>query len=267
MIQMNVTKWRKYMKKAKKNNSQSYEKFVELLDAIDNKEKTKVYFLLKDGIDVNLTNENGRTPLMAAITTNDLDLVRVVVEAGADLEMKARDKETALLYACRATKNKDIVEYLIDKGADTKARNQYNDNALFISAEYNKNWQITEYLLDTGIYDIDDQGDIQKYTPLMAAARYNDDNTINLLLDKGAKLFTKDKSGWTPIFHAAANEHDDPTNLLMMLRWGPEFLFEKVENKNIRDIAEEAKNPRIAGSLDAILNVFMFAAEVNRKTN
>lgn len=255
------------VKDTKIKKQSSFKNFTELLNAIDQNEKTKVFFLLKEGIDVNLTNENGRTPLMAAIGTNDLNMVKVIVEAGADLEMRARDKETALLYACRVAKNKEIVEYLIDKGADVKARNEYNDDALFIAAEYNKYWQITEFLLDTGHYNINDQGDVQNYTPLMAAARHNDFNTIALLIDRGASLHLKDKSGWTPIFHAAANTNDDPTNMLLMLRKYPELLFECAEKKHIRSIAEEYDNIKIACSIDGIFAVFVLGSKNSESLN
>jgi len=41
----------------------SYESFKELISAIEKNETTKVHFLIKNGADVNATNENGRRHL------------------------------------------------------------------------------------------------------------------------------------------------------------------------------------------------------------
>ncbi len=245
------------MQKTKKRST-SYKKFNELIKAIEKKETTKVYFLLQEGINIDATNENGRTPLMAAITEDDLDLVRIIVEAGADLELQARDKETALLYACRVSRNCDIIDYLIESGADKNARNQYKDNALVIAAEYNPNWEICEYLIKKQKYDVNDQEDIYHYTPLMAAARFNNIDVVNVLIANGANLYAQDKEKWLPIFHAAAHQNDNPMNLIRLLGMEPEQFFYKVGRYTLKKVAKENNNRKIYETLNTFRNIYLF---------
>ena len=74
-----------------------------------------VQILIKDGADPNETDEKGRTALHWAIANNDdLALLRVLLEAGADLDAQDAWRETPLHLA----QSEEAYDLLIEMGAD-----------------------------------------------------------------------------------------------------------------------------------------------------
>jgi DNA-binding response OmpR family regulator len=68
----------------------------------------------EDGkINPNKRNSQGLTPAMAYCYSGDLEMVKELVEGGADLRLKARNGKTCLHYAAHS-KNYELVEYLIN---------------------------------------------------------------------------------------------------------------------------------------------------------
>ena len=55
--------------------------------------------LLKSGADVNMTNKNGLTPLMAAVADDQLKCVKLLIQAGADVKKRDNEDDTALSIA------------------------------------------------------------------------------------------------------------------------------------------------------------------------
>ena len=61
----------------------------------------------------------GSTPLHFSALKGHYDIVRYLVDNGADIHLKDKNKSTAL-YSAETNGHFDIVEYLKDKGADSK---------------------------------------------------------------------------------------------------------------------------------------------------
>ncbi len=243
-------------------DNNDFEKFI---TAITKQDKAKVRKMLEDGFDVNAANENGRTGLMMAVQVGDLNILKMLIKAGANLEQPAKGNETAFLYACRVTKNIKVIEYLIKQGADTKAKTIYGNNALFVAAEYNKNWKVVEYLINTKLYDINDQNCDNEYTPLMAAVRYNTIDVVNVLIEHGANLYAKDQNGWMPILHAGANYDDNPMNLIRLIGLDPSLFFFHVGKENLRQVSKDNHNLNIRMALDSLLSIYLTFAHQKSK--
>jgi len=67
---------------------------------------------------------NGSTPLITAVTFNKQDIVKALIDAGADLSIKNNDGSTPLhsaAFFCRV----EIVQQLIDAKADKSLLNNY----------------------------------------------------------------------------------------------------------------------------------------------
>ncbi len=70
----------------------------------------------EDGeLNPNKRNSQGLTPAMAYCYSGDLEMVKELIENGADLRLKARNGKTCLHYAAHS-KNYELVEYLINNG-------------------------------------------------------------------------------------------------------------------------------------------------------
>jgi len=75
-----------------------------------------VAVLMERGADVDIRGEYGETALMAAAENGKLDLVRLLVEAGADVNAQHEGGWTALAWA-EAEGHTEVVEYLREHGA------------------------------------------------------------------------------------------------------------------------------------------------------
>lgn len=97
--------------------------------SIESKKKLST-FCFKENLDINQELQGGNalwgfysfTPLMYAAFQGDLNLVKELVEKGADLNKKDEFFDsTALMWAASKGQNK-IVEYLLKSGADATYR-------------------------------------------------------------------------------------------------------------------------------------------------
>lgn len=87
--------------------------------------------LLARGDDPNEAGFVGMPPVVLAIVRQDLDLVRLMIAKGADLNARDRSGSTALMWAAfNETGDARIVEELLERGADPAATNQAGETAL-----------------------------------------------------------------------------------------------------------------------------------------
>jgi len=79
--------------------------------------------LIRAGADINTKNSNGWTALMYAASRNNKEAVKMLISAGADVNAKTSDGWTALMKAAHSLLNpKEIVKNLISAGADINAK-------------------------------------------------------------------------------------------------------------------------------------------------
>lgn len=127
---------------------------------------------LKEGADVNIADDanNGMTPLMcAAYISQNKDIVRLLIDAGADVNARTETHGwTALMLAAMRNSGSDIVNILINSGADVALRDNGGHNALIYAAGFNRQYSaaadIISALINAGA-DINAQDDTGR-TPL-----------------------------------------------------------------------------------------------------
>ena len=78
---------------------------------------SKVEKLVKSGVNINVHSPNSkRTPLHLAASRGKADIAKILVENGANLEIKNADGKTALHIAIDSSKA-EVIKYLHSKGA------------------------------------------------------------------------------------------------------------------------------------------------------
>ncbi|MEM9051186.1 MAG: ankyrin repeat domain-containing protein [Bacteroidota bacterium] len=81
---------------------------------------------IKAGSDINIKEPmGGSTPLISAVTFNNYEIAKALVDAGADLGLKNNDGSTALhaaAFFCR----KKMVQMLLEANADKTIKNNYS---------------------------------------------------------------------------------------------------------------------------------------------
>ena len=85
--------------------------------------------LIAKGADINVSNDDGWTPLMAAVKNGRLDVTQQLIYKGANINSCKRDGWTALMSAAQKGRLEEA-RLLIDSGADINAQTQDGWTAL-----------------------------------------------------------------------------------------------------------------------------------------
>ncbi|HLK59930.1 MAG TPA: ankyrin repeat domain-containing protein, partial [Chthonomonadaceae bacterium] len=170
----------------------------------------KGYTRLFDPYWMNPAEMSAWTPLMAAVNRGFAEIVRILLESGADIEAAEPNGLTALCHAARAGQL-EIARLLLQWGANTFARRFDGHTLLHLATSHGHNGMM-ELLLDHGM-DVNitnDDGD----TALHIAAEYGQKEVVHLLLQRGANIQAMNHAGetalWEPIFrtHPILNRPD-----------------------------------------------------------
>jgi ankyrin repeat protein len=174
----------------------------------------------KDPAEFTLGGESrgGMTALQLAARAGHADVVRALLDAGADVEQWSDDmmggRRPALLYAAAAGREA-VVRMLLDAGANVAATGSgmsgSTGTALHAAAEAG-HAGVVRVLLDAGAKVNDKSGG---NTPLSVAAREGRLDVLRMLLDAGAKVDQKDRAGTTALHDAAAAGKLEAVRLLI----------------------------------------------------
>ena len=145
-----------------------------LHEAIINGNAVAVRELLNNGYDVNTLDRFGDTALSEAAAHGYIDIVQMLLDAGADLNL---GNETPLYIAAR-NGHINIVQALIDAGADLNQVNNLDQTPLYF-AIYNNQSRIASLLITAGA-DVN-LSDLQSNTPLHFATRWNNIDLVRQL--------------------------------------------------------------------------------------
>ncbi len=171
-----------------------------------------VKFLIENGANINASKRYGYTPLMLAIKKNQAAIVQLLIENGADIHAKNELDETPLLIAVENC-NEAIARRLIDQGADMRHRTIIGQEALQIAATRGCT-EVVRVLLEKGV-DINDSYDKSQTTALMTAARFGHSELVKLLLESGAEIDRTNRGGNTALLFAVQNGHEDIVRQLL----------------------------------------------------
>ena len=193
-----------------------YSKSTPLIQAIKYKQTDIINYLLENNADVNLKEElTGFTPLMASL--HDITITELLIEKGADIEAKDDDGINALVYASTYN-NEEMVKFLLEKGADANTvceiENEHTDIAStpLMNAAYRGNTNIINMLLENGA-DINYTTDFGM-TALMMAASFNQFGAAKVLLENNADTSITDEYGRTALDLAKLEDYKDIVELL-----------------------------------------------------
>jgi len=122
------------------------------------------------------------TPLGVAINSGRLEIVRLLVEAGADVNTNTSDTwSTSPLRQAARNGNIEIAMYLLEAGADAKERFTLRD------ASYHGSVELAERLISKGA-DLDEGNMFSESIPMQGAVLGRCLRVAELLISKGAKV-------------------------------------------------------------------------------
>ena len=109
-----------------------------LLRSSAQKNRVGVLAMLKGGVDANVTNEQGNTPLIISSSLGDTDNVRTLLAYRADVNAANKEGNTALIYASRFNHPETVLALFapltMQYRADVNAQNNKGETALYWAA-------------------------------------------------------------------------------------------------------------------------------------
>jgi len=155
--------------------------------------------LLQDGVAINKPDRKGWTALhYAAYSEEGLDLVKLLLENGADIEAKVH-RWTPLLLAGKHWRPESAT-YLATRGANVNVED-YHGRRILHWAAWNNSTKLAQLLLDRGA-DIN-AADRWGKTALIWAVESMNGRMTELLLERGANTMLKARDGTTALCMAA----------------------------------------------------------------
>ncbi|HEY9692719.1 MAG TPA: ankyrin repeat domain-containing protein [Oculatellaceae cyanobacterium] len=156
--------------------------------------------------------EDADTPLMAAIIQGDIEAVQALINNGADVNQFDWKTEYFPLGMAIAKNRVDIVQLLLEAGASPNS-GDISDTGLDIAVSNNQ-MEIFQLLLDAGA-DVN-PGIEDNYRVIMLAALLGRLEMVQKLVAAGADVNTWSQ-GNTALMNAARNGHQDVYNFLYPL--------------------------------------------------
>jgi len=175
--------------------------FGTIYNAIEYETIDDVKALIEKGVDVNLPNGNGATPLqLAARKSDDPELFRLLLNAGAEIDPEPDWNYDTPFEIIIAKDNIDLVRFFLNAGANIHRIDIHGRTPLEYAASHVKNSEIIRLLISKGAA-INKGGNGR--TPLHSAASNRNKDNIVLLIGLGANVNARDTKGNTPLMDAA----------------------------------------------------------------
>ncbi|XP_070841233.1 histone-lysine N-methyltransferase EHMT2 isoform X4 [Chaetodon trifascialis] len=173
-----------------------------LLEAIINNHIEVARYLIQNGACVYHTEEDGYTGLHHAAKLGNQEIVSMLLETG-QVDVNAQDSGgwTPVIWAAEH-KHVDVIKALLNRGADVTI-NDKELNVCLHWAAYAGNVDIAELVLNSGcsLASVNMHGD----TPLHIAAREGYLECVTLFLSRGADIDIMNREGDTPLTLARAD--------------------------------------------------------------
>ncbi|KXH69212.1 hypothetical protein CSAL01_00437 [Colletotrichum salicis] len=156
--------------------------------------------LLQFGVDKEIRDNYGRTPLSRATITGKIEALKVLLQHGADTETKDANERTTLLLATM-TENELVIKMIIHHGAEIENRDSEGITPVLVASPHGG--------------DIDAR-DLNGRTALSWAASSGNELALQLLIKQGGQVECVDRLGWTPLFWATEDGNRTTTEALIV---------------------------------------------------
>ncbi|XP_059141177.1 putative ankyrin repeat protein RF_0381 [Physella acuta] len=197
-----------------------------------------IRFLLDAKADINIRNNLGETALHRVL---DVEIACVLMDRGAEMIISTEGR-TALMYAT-ASGNFELIRLLVERGANINVEDNEGRNclmqALVISAGYRQfNLDILTFLIQSGT-DVN-ASDITGQTACMLAVINDCFEILSTLRLFGADLNKVDKENRSVLVHVLLNNHIDKSRyILEVLRLGADIVVDSQYRYLVQSVTKE----------------------------
>uniref|UniRef100_A0A8D1AZ69 Ankyrin 3 n=1 Tax=Sus scrofa TaxID=9823 RepID=A0A8D1AZ69_PIG len=162
---------------------------------------------IKNGVDINICNQNGLNALHLASKEGHVEVVSELLQREASVDAATKKGNTALHIASLAGQA-EVVKVLVTNGANVNAQSQNGFTPLYMAAQEN-HLEVVKFLLDNGASQSLATED--GFTPLAVALQQGHDQVVSLLLENDTKGKVR-----LPALHIAARKDDTKAAALLL---------------------------------------------------
>lgn len=216
-----------------------------LCKTIEKGDTETTVWLIKNGANVNSFICNGISPLHVASREGYADIVSILLEHNAHIDIHDYDRRNALFYACE-NGHIDVIKILLKNGSNI-AKTGYGDMTPLQCAIKNRSYDVAKILLDndalfyrrvlganrqvlskaiyTGYYEmvkliLEYRPDVNLWgdnleTPLHVACMMGNLDIVRLLIENGADVHKKNCLGYEPLDKACSRGFHSIARLLI----------------------------------------------------
>ncbi|HZK20432.1 MAG TPA: ankyrin repeat domain-containing protein [Treponemataceae bacterium] len=209
--------------------------------AVEQKKPEQIAFYSSLGADIHAEDMQGNTPLSRALESNE-EVTKQLLD-GNSLHSRDSYGNTPLHIAILHNAPKAQINYLIKAGSEINARNRNGDSPLYLAIQQNSRFvgelllirQADVFATNTENYSplrlaLTSGGEVQDWlltseiikasdgvgnTPLHYACEWKLNDSVAVLLEKGAKPNVKNTNGESPLFFAIKGNNPSTIELLL----------------------------------------------------
>ena len=188
---------------------------TDLLAAASSGNLAEVGRLIAAGADLEQRDGQGQTALLRAVAGNHVAVAKALLASGASLNAQAANQDTPWLLA-GASGRSEIIAAMLPLKPDLSLRNRYGGDALIPACE-RAHVETVKLLLTSGI-DVNHVNNLG-WTCLLEIVILGDggprhQQVAKLVLDAGANPNLADKDGVTPLAHARKRGQSEVAKLI-----------------------------------------------------
>lgn len=209
------------------------EDMTPLLLAITAENLSLVNELIQAGADVNTPDRDGITPLMWATIYQSPEITKVLLQAGADVNLQTPRGNAAIMPAA-SFNSKEIVEELLKYKADINLKNKNGETALFRAST-----------LDFQIKQLQTQAENGRdLDSLLQDAATKHAEITKLLIQHGANINETNNENKTPLLWAVSLPGHAPI-VKVLLDAGADIHHKNNKGRDALAIAKDTNDPEI----------------------
>jgi ankyrin repeat protein len=153
-------------------------------------------YLIENKADVNLTDNNNRTPLCIAVKLRNVEIVKLLLDNGADINMADENGDTPLFISVDSF-DSDTLQVLIDNGADVNCVKTDGTSPIHRAASLGN---LTAVKILSERCELNART-VKDDSPVLIAALNGHSEIVKYLVANKADVNVANKAGLTPLFH------------------------------------------------------------------
>lgn len=156
---------------------------------------------LDHGADIETRGHTAMTPLLLAASEQDLSMVRFLLSRGADVLAQGELSRPVLYWALCSDNDVSMAQILLEAGADIKQEDETGRNAVFWAINSTRD-DVLQFVLSHGA-DIEHRETYRGHTPLLSAVVNKNLLGVRMLLKHGANANACESYGYSALMRAS----------------------------------------------------------------